>query len=299
MIEGKDRSVAVQRGTGNSVGMAMVMDRRALLLGGLAAGMVASGGTAWAVPFASRRIAMTVRGTGRDVLLIPGLASGPGIWNGVLGALPCYRFHLVHVRGFAGLAADANASGPLLQPVADEIARYVAAAGLKRPAIVGHSMGGTLAMLLGLKGIAGRVMVVDMLPAGAAMVGGTAGGLGFLADQIGGYLTGTAAGRRYLAQMVAQAPGASGSDPDVIANALRDLANVDLEPQLPRLAAALEVVYAVGADAEQTAAITSRFRAAYAGKKGVLLKAIGPSGHMVMADQPARFHASLREFLAV
>jgi pimeloyl-ACP methyl ester carboxylesterase len=217
----------------------------------------------------------------------------------VLGALPGYRFHLVHVRGFAGLAADANASGPLLQPVADEIARYVAAAGLKRPAIVGHSMGGTLAMLLGLKGIAGRVMVVDMLPAGAAMVGGTAGGLGFLADQIGGYLTGTAAGRRYLAQMVAQAPGASGSDPDVIANALRDLANVDLEPQLPRLAAALEVVYAVGADAEQTAAITSRFRAAYAGKKGVLLKAIGPSGHMVMADQPARFHASLREFLAV
>ncbi|HUD90022.1 alpha/beta hydrolase [Sphingobium sp.] len=277
------------------------MDRRALLLGALAAGMMAGSGTAWAAPFASRRIAMNVRGTaagaGRDVLLIPGLASGPGIWNGVLGALPGYRFHLVHVRGFAGLAPEANASGALLQPIADEIARYVSASGLKRPAIVGHSMGGTLAMLLGLKNIASRVMVVDMLPAGAGMVGGTASGLGFLADQLSGYLTGTAAGRRYLAEMVAQAPGAKGSDPDVIANALRDLANVDLGPQLPRLPAPLEVVYAVGSDAQQAAAITSRFRAAYAPKKNALLKAIGPSGHMVMGDQPARFNAALRDFL--
>ena len=164
----------------------MQMDRRTLLLGGLAAGMMASGGAALAAPFTSRRILVTVRGAGHDVLLIPGLASGPAIWNGVLGALPGYRYHLVQVRGFAGLPADANGSGPLLQPIADEIARYVASAGLKRPAIVGHSMGGTLAMLVGLKGLAGRVMVVDMLPAGAAMVGGTASGMGFLADQLSG-----------------------------------------------------------------------------------------------------------------
>lgn len=273
------------------------MDRRALLLGGLVGGL-ALGGPVWAAaPFASRRIAVTARGAGRDVLLIPGLASGPGIWNGVVAALPGYRFHLIHVRGFAGLGAEANASGPLVQPVADEIARYVAASGMQRPAIVGHSMGGTLAMLLGLKGLGSRIMVVDMLPAGAAMVGGTASGLGFLADQLGGYLTGTVAGRRYLAQMVARAPGAQGSDPDVIANALRDLANIDLAPQLPRLAPPLEVVYAVGADTAQAVAIGNRFRADYAGKKGALLRAIGPSGHMVMADQPARFQATLGHFL--
>lgn len=277
----------------------MQMDRRTLLLGGLAAGMMASGGAALAAPFTSRRILVTVRGAGHDVLLIPGLASGPAIWNGVLGALPGYRYHLVQVRGFAGLPADANGSGPLLQPIADEIARYVASAGLKRPAIVGHSMGGTLAMLVGLKGLAGRVMVVDMLPAGAAMVGGTASGMGFLADQLSGYFTGTAAGRRYLAQMVAQAPGAKGSDPDVIANALRDLANTDLAPQLPRLGTPLAVIYAVGSDRQQAAAITRRFRADYAGKAGALLKAIGPSGHMVMADQPARFTAALRDFLVL
>lgn len=289
------RSLPIQRRAGKGGGMAYRIDRRALLLGAAALGV--SGGARAAAPFASRRIAVTVRGSGPDVLLIPGLASGPGAWSGVVSALPGYRFHLVQVRGFAGLGADANASGAVVQPVADEIARYIGAAGLRRPAVVGHSMGGTLAMMLGLKEMAGRVMVVDMLPAGAAMVGGTASGLGFLANQLGGYLTGTAAGRRYLAQMVAQAPGAQGSDPDVIANALRDLANVDLGPQLPRLSVPLEVVYAVGDDARTNAAITERFGSAYAGKKGVLLKPIGPSGHMVMRDQPARFNALLKDFL--
>ncbi|MFX4083713.1 alpha/beta fold hydrolase [Sphingobium yanoikuyae] len=273
-----------------------LMDRRSLLCG---AGALAAG---WAMPalaadFASRRIMVTARGSGRDVLLIPGLASGPGIWNGVTGQMPGYRWHLVHVRGFAGLAADANGSGPVVQPVADEIARYIAAAGLRRPAVVGHSMGGTLAMMQGLKGLASRVMVVDMLPAGAAMVGGTANGMGYLADQLSQYFTGTAAGRRYLAQIVAQAPGAEGSNPEVIATALRDLANTDLGPQLGRIGVPMSVVYAVGTDQAQSVEITRRFRAAYAAKKDAKLMPIGPSGHVVMADQPTRFNAALGNFL--
>lgn len=273
-----------------------LMDRRSLLCG---AGALAAG---WAMPalaadFASRRIMVTVRGSGRDVLLIPGLASGPGIWNGVTGQMPGYRWHLVHVRGFAGLAADANGSGPVVQPVADEIARYIAAAGLRRPAVVGHSMGGTLAMMQGIKGLASRVMVVDMLPAGAAMVGGTANGMGYLADQLSQYFTGTAAGRRYLAQIVAQAPGAEGSNPEVIATALRDLANTDLGSQLGRIGVPMSVVYAVGTDQAQSVEITRRFRAAYAAKKDAKLMPIGPSGHVVMADQPTRFNAALGNFL--
>ena len=273
-----------------------LMDRRSLLCG---AGALAAG---WAMPalaadFASRRIMVTVRGSGRDVLLIPGLASGPGIWNGVTGQMPGYRWHLVHVRGFSGLAADANGSGPVVQPMADEIARYIAAAGLRRPAVVGHSMGGTLAMMQGIKGLASRVMVVDMLPAGAAMVGGTANGMGYLADQLSQYFTGTAAGRRYLAQIVAQAPGAEGSNPEVIATALRDLANTDLGPQLGRIGMPMSVVYAVGADQAQSVEITRRFRAAYAAKKDAKLLPIGPSGHVVMADQPTRFNAALGNFL--
>lgn len=276
------------------------MNRRTLLLGtgaAMAAGWMAGSAPAWAAPFTSRRIAVTVRGTGRDVILIAGLASGPAIWNGLMAAVPGCRWHLVHVRGFAGLAPDANASGPLVQPLADEIVRYVRDAGLARPPVVGHSMGGTLAMMLGLKGAAGRVMVVDMLPEGAAMVGGSAQGLGYLADQLSRYFTGTQAGRTYMAQILAQAPGAKGSDPDVVANALRDLANTDLGPHLARMEAPLVVVYAVDGDPAQAAATGRTFRAAYAGKRGVRLLPIGPSGHVVMADQPARFARMVQDFL--
>ena len=129
------------------------------------------------------------------------------------------------------------------------------------------------------------------------MVGGTARGMGYLADQLSQYFTGTKAGRAYLAEMLAQAPGAQGSDPDVIANALRDLANIDLGPQLGRIGAPLDVVYAVGSDPAQASAIGRTFRAAYAPKRGARLLPIGPSGHMVMQDQPARFAALLRDFL--
>ncbi|MEJ7934494.1 alpha/beta hydrolase [Sphingobium sp. AN558] len=275
------------------------MNRRRLLLGAAAflGGWTFRSPAALAASFQSSRIAVSVTGKGRDVLLIPGLASGPAVWNRQIAALPGFRWHRIQVRGFAGLAPEANAGGPLIQPLADEIARYIKSAGLVRPAIVGHSMGGTLAMLLGLRGVAGRLMVVDMLPAGAAMVGGTARGMGYLADQLSQYFTGTLGGRAYLAQIVAQTPGAQGSDPAVIASALRDLANIDLTARLAKLGAPLEVIYAVGADRAQAADITRRFRAAYAMAKGARLTPIGPSGHVVMADQPARFTAALRDFL--
>src|SRR3546814_14142421 len=59
----------------------------------------------------------------------------------------------------------------------------------------------------------------------------------------------------------------------------------------------LTVVYATPADAAQRPAIMQRYRAAYAGAKGARLKAVGPSGHMIMCDQPQRFAEEVRAFL--
>ncbi|AUW56708.1 alpha/beta hydrolase [Sphingobium sp. SCG-1] len=273
-------------------------DRRACLAAGLTA-LTLSGMPAMAAPFASRRISVTVRGNGPDVLLIPGLASGPGIWNGTVAAVPGYRYHLVQVRGFAGLAPDLNRSGPLLEPLVGEIAAYITQAKIARPAVVGHSMGGTLAMLLAMRPAPAirKVMVVDMLPDGASMVGGTASGMGYLADQLSSYFTSTKAGRQLFMQMIAQQPGAKGSDPDVIASALRELAHTDLGPKLPLIRAPMEVVYALGGDAATQRAQVQRYRTAYAAAKAMKLVPISPSGHMVMSDQPAKFAAALRNFL--
>jgi N-formylmaleamate deformylase len=244
-------------------------------------------------------MSVTVRGSGPDVLLIPGLASGAGIWNGAVAAVPGYRYHLVQVRGFAGLAPDLNKSGPLIAPLVGELASYITQARLVRPALVGHSMGGTLAMMLAMRPAPAlsRVMVVDMLPDGASMVGGTASGMGYFADQLSQYLTATKAGRQLFMQMLAQQPGAKGSDPDVIAMALRELAHTDLGPRLPALRAPMQVVYAVGGDAQLRQAQAQRYRSAYAAAKSTSLIPIAPSGHMIMNDQPAKFAAALRAFL--
>src|SRR5687768_5206270 len=126
--------------------------------------------------FEPTRFSVQVRGTGPDVILIPGLTSGREVWNGAVAAVPGYRYHLIQVSGFAGEPARANANGPIVTPLADEIARYIIERGLRRPAIIGHSMGGTLGLLIGARhpDLAGRIMVVDILPEPAGLFGGSA-----------------------------------------------------------------------------------------------------------------------------
>jgi len=282
----------------------MPTGRRALLVmlaGSLAAGLGPPMLRAATEPFTSERLRITRRGTrgpdGQDIVLIPGLASGPAIWNGLAGRLPGHRLHLVHVGGFAGLAPGANAKGPLLTPLADELARYIRSQSLRAPVVIGHSMGGVLALMLASRGAPaiGRAMVVDMLPEGAAMLGGTAQGFGYLADQLNGYFTGTKAGRQLLARTVAQTPGAEGSDPQVIAQALTELARTDMTSRLGAVRCPLEVVYALAADREVQA--RQRYRQAYARARQAKFTGIGPAGHMLMLDQPEKFAAAVRVFL--
>lgn len=278
-------------------------DRRAFL------GMAVLGAATFAFPgaggaatpaFSSRRIAVDTTGSGRDVILIPGLGAGPGVWNGLVGAVRGYRWHRVHVRGFAGLAAGANANGALLDPLADEIARYIGERRLSSPPVIGHSMGGTIAMLTALRHPAssGRVMVVDMLPSGAAMVGGTSSGLGFLSRQLKGYFTGTIAGRRAFAALLRDiSPGAASSDADVIAVALDELARIDLGPRLAALRAPLTVVPAIPSDARLKASALARAKSAYSAARNARIVPVEPSGHMVMLDQPAIFARVVKDFL--
>ncbi|MGD9809831.1 MAG: alpha/beta fold hydrolase [Sphingobium sp.] len=247
----------------------------------------------------SVRAAGSTSKSGDDLLLIPGLASGPAVWSRLAAQVPGHRLHFVHVAGFAGKAAGPNAKGPLLDPLVDELTRYIRANGLRAPALIGHSMGGTLAMKLALRRDIriGRLMVVDMLPEGSAMLGGTAQGMGYLAQQLNGYFTGTKAGRQLLADMVMQNPAARDSDPMVIAQALTELAQTDLSSGLAGITCPLSVVYALSGDAAMQAAQARRYRTAYATARQPTFTGIGPSGHLVMLDQPTKFAAAVARFL--
>jgi len=275
--------------------------RRTMLIGALAAGLAPR--AAIAAPFASSRLTVTVRGSGPDVILIHGLDSSRGVWNGTLPALAGYRSHLVQIAGFAGAPAGGNAKGPIVGALAGEIARYIAEARLIRPALIGHSMGGTIAMMVAARWPArvGRLMVVDMLPAPAGLFGGDAQGMGPIASRLADLFTATPEGRQSFGSLMRMFGGSGAtSDPDVTAGALRELAAIDLTPELPKIVAPMTVAFATPAQgsALTPAQVRQNYATAYRGAKRLTLAPIADSGHMVMFDQPARFNAAVRSFLA-
>jgi pimeloyl-ACP methyl ester carboxylesterase len=266
--------------------------------------------------FASDRISVEVVGSGPDVVLVPGLSSSPDVWRGTVEAVPGYRYHLVHVAGFAGKPAAANASGPVVDPVAEEIARYIAQAGLKKPAIVGHSLGGAWALTVAARhpGLVSRVMVVDMLPFLGAMFGGptaTPESVRPIAEQMKTGIA-TSAGearRKQIEQTIAGMVRTESlrptivqhsldSDPAASGQAMYDLLTLDLRPELARIEVPLTVLYVRPAGAPVTDAQMEQFYAmSYAGAPQAVLKRIPDSYHFIMLDQPEVFRSELKAFL--
>jgi pimeloyl-ACP methyl ester carboxylesterase len=252
-------------------------------------------------PFTPTRFSVVTSGSGPDVILIPGLTASRDVWKGAVAQVPGYRYHLIQVAGFAGAPARGNARGEVVRPLAAEIARYIQARGLRKPAIVGHSMGGTLAMMVAARnpGLAGKVMVVDMLPQPAGIVGGSASNVRGLADALRG-LSGSEGGRQLIASAIRMfgndAAENSRSDPDVVARATHELALIDLTGELPKISAPMTVVYA-NLDTARPATADRIYASGYANRKGTRLVRIDNSGHMVMYDQPAKFAGTLKSFL--
>src|SRR5688572_19183481 len=94
------------------------------------------------------RFSVVVQGSGPDVILIPGLSSTRDVWASTAAQLKAsHRVHLIQLKGF-GEPAGVNASGPVLAPFVGELASYIRIKGLKKPAVIGHSMGGLAALML-------------------------------------------------------------------------------------------------------------------------------------------------------
>ena len=266
--------------------------------------------------FTSDRISVEVRGEGPDVVLIPGLSSHPQVWESTVAAIPGYRYHLVHVAGFAGKPAGANASGAVIEPVAGEIARYIREARLERPALVGHSMGGSWAMAVAGRNpdLASLVMVVDMIPYMGFLFGGpnaTVDSLRPVAEQIRrGFATQDAEARR---RTVEQTIGTMvrtetlrprvieqslASDRAVSGQAFYELILLDLRPELRNIRVPLKVLWVhppnapVGPEMMEQA-----YRLSYANAPQAELQRIADSYHFIMFDQPELFQRELREFL--
>lgn len=267
--------------------------------------------------FSSARISVTAKGAGPDVILVPGMTSSPSAWRGIEQALPDYRYHFVQVKGFAGTPPEANAEGKVIAPVADEIARYVREQGLEKPAVVGHSMGGTVGLMMAARHgeAVSKLMVVDQL----AFLGAIYGPPGTTSDSVrptadklrDGMATAPkeAFDKRVEAMTTAmvrsdeQRPlvlaDAKASDRRTVANAFHELIVTDLRLELAAVPVPVTVLYVNPAGVPLTdAQIDAVYKANYAGLKDVKLVRIPDSAHFIMSDNPERFQAELKSFLA-
>ena len=294
------------------------MKRRGILIGALLA--LAACATAPETPqagFTSEHISVVTRGSGRDVILIPGLSSSRDIWNTTADALDdTYRVHLIQLNGFAGAPVGANADGEVSAPAAEEIARYIRENNLDHPAVIGHSMGGTIGMMLAARhpDAVGKLMVVDMFPFMGAMFGGpgaTPDSVRPIADQIragmrmapqGVVSDQTRATINTMVRTEAARPEiiehARQSTVGVTANAFHELIVTDLRPELPNIRAPFTVLYVIPPQAPVTPEQYDGFmRASYASVPTARIVKIEESYHFIMIDQFDRFMGEVNTFL--
>jgi pimeloyl-ACP methyl ester carboxylesterase len=113
--------------------------------------------------FRPTAFSVAVRGSGRPVILIPGLGCPGEVWNDIAARLEGFETHTLTLAGFAGTP---RIDAPLAARTRDELARYIRAHGLDHPIIIGHSMGGYIAYWLASSepALIGPTIIVDAAP---------------------------------------------------------------------------------------------------------------------------------------
>jgi pimeloyl-ACP methyl ester carboxylesterase len=255
--------------------------------------------------------AVHVSGHGRPVIFIPGLASPGDVWDGTVAHLgDKVEAHVLTLAGFAGQPAI---SGPFLSTVRDQIVEYIRANHLAHPIVVGHSLGGVLALWLAeTDPDVAAVVDIDGMPfLGASMkaditpdeIAAQAKGAH---DQIAA-MTPAQLGpmmRQFLATMVTKpadldhlADAAGRSDVGTVANAFSELLSTDLRPQLAKISMPVLVI-AAGDAAFPHDKLEQLWRVQVDAIPHVELHVVDGAKHFVMLDQPDAFYALVDAFLA-
>ncbi len=256
-----------------------------------------------------------VTGSGSPVLLIPGLASSGEVWDGTVAHLRAT--HQCHVFTLAGFAGEPRIPRPFLETVRNDLAAYIRANHLDHPIIIGHSLGGFLALWLAAQNpdLVGPLVIVDSVPYLPAVYNpaATIENTRPMAEQIrAGMAIG---GEAYLKHARAAAAGmvtspadiylvyswSKTTDPTAAADAMYDMFTTDLRPDVPSIRVPTLVLgtwIAYGTDAAMRAQVEKSFESQYARLKGVRIVLADHARHFIMLDDPNWFYAQLDAFLA-
>ncbi|WP_430410818.1 alpha/beta fold hydrolase [Kordia sp.] len=110
-------------------------------------------------------------GKGNPILLFPGFSCTGDVWDETVKELS--KNYECHIFTFAGFGTVAPIETPWLETIKNDVSTYVARKKLQKPTIIGHSMGGSLALWLAStnENTYKKLIIVDGLPSiGALMI---------------------------------------------------------------------------------------------------------------------------------
>lgn len=305
----------------------------------LAAILVLAGGAVHALPIprhnsaarqglgakpAARSFVVKVTGQGQPMVLIPGLSSSGETWDSTVAHYEKkYTCHVLTLAGFAGVPPI---HAPLLSTVTADLAAYIQAQHLQKPIIIGHSLGGNVAMALAARhpDLVGPIVIVDSLPfyAGAwfqvksveeakPMIASMHAYMSAQSPQQ--YLDGVRSGAqtKYMAtdpadlQRIIQ--WGLASDQATVSDAMAELVGQDLRPELAQITSPTLLLGTwVGLKAQLAdahievtrAGVQETFQQQFANLPHLHFAMTDTARHFIMFDDPKWFFAQLDTFLA-
>ena len=289
----------------------------AFILAALAASTLDWSGSAHSAQPTEQRlphISIVSEGSGSPVVLIPGLSTPRAVWDGVAAELAkSHRVILVHVNGFAGDDPGANLKPGILSGAVDELHTYLAANKLGPAKIIGHSMGGLMALQLAKAhpDDASALMIVDALPyvgdifVPNATVAQVQPQAKMIRDQmIASYGKSDPAAAAKTAAGMALTPAAQAkvaswigkADPRVSGEAMYEDMTTDLRPDMAAIKTPITLVFPYSQAMPKERA-EPFYKGEYAKAPNVTFVPIADSAHFVMLDQPKAFAAALADFV--
>ena len=245
-------------------------------------------------------------GSGPPLVVLHGLFGSGSNWRGVARALgDSHTVHCVDLRNH-GASPWADSMG--YAAMADDVLQLIDRLGLKRPAVMGHSMGGKTAMALALRHPQriGPLIVVDVAPISYADT------LTPFAEAMRSVDVAAAASRAEVQRRLQQ----SVPDRDVVTFLMQNLVarndHFDWRLNLPGISGAMSELCAFPSDllglcyespttviaGAQSNYVADRQGASFAPMFGdVEIDVVENAGHWVHADQPAAFVTRVMQVL--
>lgn len=279
----------------------------------IATAMYASSSQAAPVEFRDLRV--EVVGQGRPLVMIPGLNSAASAWTETCAALqPGVQCHIVQLPGFAG--APAVKTEHFMTGMRDRLLAYMDDRKLDKPAVMGHSLGGSLALMMAAErpGRIERLVIVDSLPFLGGLRGMTPEAARGMAAGMRQQMTSASqekweAGARQGATGMSRSPAHTervvawslSSDRATSAQAMSELWSEDLRPLLPKITAPTLVLGAWAAFEPMGSTLDSTkqiFETQFAGLKGAKVVMSQRGYHFLMWDDADWLVGEVKAFLA-